>query len=550
MPKQSPPPEAAATTQSAGPKLIEIHMLQNHVPANLNRDDLGAPKTAVFGGTLRARISSQCLKRSVRNPGRPSVPGDLNSPFEGGGIFAEGMKSHLGIRTKLFPWLVEQRLLQVQEQATKEGKQPPIPATENARIVLRAKKIAQSKEKEEKEAKAGERTDSRPRTPQLVHISHQQVDVFIEKLAGLRTSSADQYEYFLDPRAGFEETVSLQPELEELEEKDRKKIVKASWLIAKCRMNSLLEGTDEEEPDFESNQPGDAHAAMIAKHLAELTMSSPEDKDEKKKVADKLKALLKKATDAEKQKVKDDAPEKPKGMDAFLSKLMTVQQINPVDVALFGRMTTSEAFANVDAAMSVAHAISTHVVMPQSEFWTGVDDLNTLGAGHLGEALFNSATFYKYASLDWPQLLKNLNGTRELALKTLECFLKAFALETPSGKRHSHGHSNPPNAILIEIRDKNLPTNYANAFVKPVDVDPKNGDLVFNSAKRLQFYVEKVQDTYANKPQRRFWLWMPNEEGQDVAIKDSDTFTAGKGQTKLDALVEALRRAVETWGAA
>ncbi|MBN2377075.1 MAG: type I-E CRISPR-associated protein Cas7/Cse4/CasC [Sedimentisphaerales bacterium] len=46
--------------------LIEMHMVQNHSPANLNRDDLGAPKTCYFGGVLRSRISSQCIKRSIR----------------------------------------------------------------------------------------------------------------------------------------------------------------------------------------------------------------------------------------------------------------------------------------------------------------------------------------------------------------------------------------------------------------------------------------------------------------------------------------------------
>ena len=46
--------------------LIEIHIIQNHSPSNLNRDDLGAPKTCYFGGVLRSRISSQCLKRSIR----------------------------------------------------------------------------------------------------------------------------------------------------------------------------------------------------------------------------------------------------------------------------------------------------------------------------------------------------------------------------------------------------------------------------------------------------------------------------------------------------
>ena len=46
--------------------LIEIHALQNFAPSNLNRDDTGAPKDALFGGTRRARVSSQCSKRSIR----------------------------------------------------------------------------------------------------------------------------------------------------------------------------------------------------------------------------------------------------------------------------------------------------------------------------------------------------------------------------------------------------------------------------------------------------------------------------------------------------
>ena len=46
---------------------IEIHVLQNFAPSNLNRDDTGSPKDAEFGGYRRARISSQCHKRAVRN---------------------------------------------------------------------------------------------------------------------------------------------------------------------------------------------------------------------------------------------------------------------------------------------------------------------------------------------------------------------------------------------------------------------------------------------------------------------------------------------------
>jgi CRISPR system Cascade subunit CasC len=45
---------------------LEIHILQSFPPANLNRDENGMPKSTVFGGRPRARISSQCQKRAVR----------------------------------------------------------------------------------------------------------------------------------------------------------------------------------------------------------------------------------------------------------------------------------------------------------------------------------------------------------------------------------------------------------------------------------------------------------------------------------------------------
>ncbi len=48
-------------------RLIELHILQSFPVSCLNRDDVGAPKTAVFGGAVRARISSQCLKRAIRH---------------------------------------------------------------------------------------------------------------------------------------------------------------------------------------------------------------------------------------------------------------------------------------------------------------------------------------------------------------------------------------------------------------------------------------------------------------------------------------------------
>src|SRR5512136_2563968 len=69
--------------------LIQFHILQNYAPANLNRDDTGAPKDAVFGGVRRGRISSQCLKRSMRRSAA------FVEAFEKDGL--------LGLRTKQLP---------------------------------------------------------------------------------------------------------------------------------------------------------------------------------------------------------------------------------------------------------------------------------------------------------------------------------------------------------------------------------------------------------------------------------------------------------------
>lgn len=54
--------------------LIELHILQSFPVTCLNRDDLGAPKSARFGGVDRARVSSQCWKRAVREFAHEATP--------------------------------------------------------------------------------------------------------------------------------------------------------------------------------------------------------------------------------------------------------------------------------------------------------------------------------------------------------------------------------------------------------------------------------------------------------------------------------------------
>lgn len=65
-------------------RFIQLHLLTSYPPSNLNRDDLGRPKTAIMGGVNRLRISSQSLKRAWRTSD----------------VFKERLSGHIGTRTK------------------------------------------------------------------------------------------------------------------------------------------------------------------------------------------------------------------------------------------------------------------------------------------------------------------------------------------------------------------------------------------------------------------------------------------------------------------
>src|ERR1700730_16096003 len=85
---------------------IEMHALRSFPPSNLNRDDLGTPKTAVFGGTRRLRISSPCLKRTWR----------MYEHFRG----ALG-EAQLGLRTDRLPEQVLSALGDVLDEEARAG---------------------------------------------------------------------------------------------------------------------------------------------------------------------------------------------------------------------------------------------------------------------------------------------------------------------------------------------------------------------------------------------------------------------------------------------
>jgi hypothetical protein len=190
-------------------------------------------------------------------------------------------------------------------------------------------------------------------------------------------------------------------------------------------------------------------------------------------------------------------------------------------------MTTSDYIANIEAAMQVAHAISTHEVISEVDYFTAVDDLGKgAGAGHVDEAMFTSACFYKYFCLDWDQLVHNLAGpepkdknsdehkrwiaevkpnAEKLAAATMGHFLRAAAMSTPSGKQNSFAAHNPPDGILVEIKKEGkMPINYANAFAdparkvgEPADDAPDGVSLVGRSIALFGDHVYSTRHTYS-----------------------------------------------------
>ena len=142
---------------------------------------------------------------------------------------------------------------------------------------------------------------------------------------------------------------------------------------------------------------------------------------------------------------------------------------HPAEVALFGRMVADIPRLNVDAAVQVAHALSTHPVTTEFDYYTAVDDESPdeeTGAGMIGQVGFNSATLYRYATVGIHQLRNNLSDEAE-TVRTARRFVESFALSMPTGHQNSFAHRTVPHLLLACLRT-DQPVNLVSAFEQPV----------------------------------------------------------------------------------
>lgn len=125
--------------------------------------------------------------------------------------------------------------------------------------------------------------------------------------------------------------------------------------------------------------------------------------------------------------------------------------VDALDIALFGRMVAKAADMNVEAAASFAHAISTHKVSNEVEFFTALDDLQEEpGSAHMGSLEFNSATYYRYVSLDLGQLAQTLAA--DDLKQAIGAFAKALFVAVPSARQTTQSGASPWEFARVLVR--------------------------------------------------------------------------------------------------
>ena len=162
--------------------IIDVHVLQTVPPSNLNRDDTGSPKTALYGGVRRSRVSSQAWKRATRKA------------FD---ILLD--PSELGVRTRKVAEALAERTY-AQDESLKAQEEQVLAFAAETIFTATGAKVEAPKRKEskgaDKEAAAG--PGPAPESSYLMFLSARQLDALAKLVVeGLR-SGQDAKAYYKD----------------------------------------------------------------------------------------------------------------------------------------------------------------------------------------------------------------------------------------------------------------------------------------------------------------------------------------------------------------
>lgn len=178
-----------------------------------------------------------------------------------------------------------------------------------------------------------------------------------------------------------------------------------------------------------------------------------------------------------------------------LAKKVLNPAIDGLDIALFGRMVAQAAELNVEAAASFSHAISTHKVSSEIEFFTALDDLNPdneQGSAHMGSLEFNAATYYRYVSLNLRQLYDSLAG--QSLPEAIEAFTKALFVAVPSARQNSMSGASDWDFAKVLVREGQ---RLQASFEKPVSKG-KTGGFAESSIEELKNFLSKKEKLHGS----------------------------------------------------
>lgn len=276
-----------------------------------------------------------------------------------------------------------------------------------------------------------------------------------------------------------------------LDDDDREKLVAA---VGQLDMGSLAK-----EDDGEGDEPDAADETGDAK---------PKKKEKGEKADKKInaKAFGKLVAGIIKPELKKEFKDTPMVKDA-------------ADIALFGRMVAADHSLTLEGAAMFSHALSTHKVDNEIDFFTAVDDLNPAdesGSGHMGTTEFNAATYYRYAAVNLTMLAdenhlgplpeskawEKMTQEKRNALMTVEerkevmtAFIRATLEAVPHARQNSMNAGVRPAYVLGVVKEKGQPIQLINAFEKPAFSSGK-ASLLEDSIGKLKAEHTKLKETW------------------------------------------------------
>lgn len=368
-----------------GARFLQIHTLTHYPACLLNRDDAGFAKRMPFGGAVRTRISSQCLKRHWRVYDGENSLRAIAAP--------ESVRSRIS-----FERYVVEPLVKV------HGVAEAIARVAAQKIVAVAFGSEAKEEKAEKKGGKNAPKDDKGTAGKVVETS--------------------------------QVTVLGKPELE---------------YLSRLALDAIT-AADGDPQKVE---------AVITERM--------KDKDLRKNIQ----ALM------------------PGSLEAGLG------------AALFGRMVTGDILSRTDAAIHVAHAMTVHGQMTESDYFTAVDDLlsdaGEQGSGHINSSELTSGLFYGYLVVDVNGLLTNVGRENEaLAREVIKSLVYMVSTVSPGAKKGSTAPYAYSHLVLVEGGSRQ-PRTLQNAFIEPVRT---TGDLIQNAYAALRRHLSALDAMYGKAEQR------------------------------------------------